>query len=63
MQNYSVESKSQLAKLLATENLTIQHQKIRTAKFDTANRVLYCPIWDNMTGDLYVKMNVKYTRS
>ena len=53
MQDYSVESKSQLAKLLATENLTIQHQKIRTAKFDTANRVLYCPIWDNMTGDLY----------
>jgi len=53
MQNYSVESKSQLAKLLATENLTIQHQKIRTAKFDTLNRVLYCPIWDDMTGDLY----------
>lgn len=53
MQNYSVESKSQLAKLLATENLTIQHQKIRTAKFDTLNRILYCPIWDNMTGDLY----------
>lgn len=53
MTTFSVESKSQLAKLLATENLTIQHQKIRTAKFDPTNRVLYCPIWKDMSGDLY----------
>jgi len=45
--------KSGLAKLLATENLTIQHQKISTAAFDPKNRVLYCPIWENMSGDLY----------
>ena len=50
---FTVESKSQLAKLLATENLTIEHQKIQTAKFDPKNRVLYCPIWKDMSGDLY----------
>jgi hypothetical protein len=51
--SFTVEQKSQLAKLLATENLTIQHQKIRTAKFDPANRVLYLPIWQNMSGAIY----------
>jgi cobalamin biosynthesis protein CobT len=50
---FTVESKSQLARLLATENLTIEHQKIQTAKFDPKNRVLYCPIWQNMSGALY----------
>ena len=53
MSNYTVESKSQLAKLMATENLTIQHSKIQTAKFDPKNRILYLPIWQNMTGALY----------
>jgi len=50
---FTVESKSQLAKLLATENIRIEHQKIATASFDPKNRVLYCPIWENMSGDLY----------
>ena len=45
--------KSALAKLLATENLTIQHKKISTAAFDPKNRVLYCPIWEDMSGDMY----------
>ncbi|MFZ9848071.1 MAG: hypothetical protein ACO3EE_07975 [Flavobacteriales bacterium] len=51
--SFTVEQKSQLAKLMATENLRIEHQKIRTAKFDPVNRVLYLPIWQNMTGHLY----------
>jgi len=50
---FTVESKSQLAKLMATENLTVQHQKIQTAKFDPVNRVLYLPIWQNMSGVMY----------
>jgi hypothetical protein len=50
---FTAEQKSQLAKLMATENLTVQHQKIHTAKFDPINRVLYLPIWQNMSGDLY----------
>jgi len=51
--SFTAEQKSQLAKLLATENLTVQHQKISTAKFDTKNRILYLPIWQNMTGIIY----------
>jgi hypothetical protein len=51
--DFTVASKSQLAKLLANENLTIQHQKLHTAKFDPVNRVLYCPVWNDMTGSLY----------
>ena len=50
---FTVEQKSQLAKLMATENLSVQHQKIHTAKFDPTNRVLYLPIWQNMSGVLY----------
>ena len=50
---FTVEQKSQLAKLMATENLRVEHQKISTAKFDPKNRVLYLPIWQNMSGTLY----------
>ena len=50
---FTAEQKSQLAKLMATENLTVEHQKIQTARFDPQNRILYLPIWQNMTGSLY----------
>jgi hypothetical protein len=50
---FTTEQKSQLAKLMATENLTVQHRKMQTAMFDTKNRILYLPIWQNMSGDLY----------
>jgi len=45
--------KSGLAKLMATENLTVQHAKVATAMFDPKNRILICPIWEKMSGDLY----------
>jgi len=45
--------KSGLAKLMATENLTVQHAKTHTASFDPKNRILTCPIWTEMSGDLY----------
>jgi hypothetical protein len=40
-------SKSQLAKLLATENLTVEHRKVRTAYFNTKVRTLVVPILSN----------------
>ena len=40
------EVKGTLAKLLATENLTVEHRKVSTASFDVNNRVLVLPIWD-----------------
>ena len=39
-----VEQKSMLAKLMAAENITVEHKKIPTAAFDVKNRVLYLPI-------------------
>ena len=51
--NFSKESKSQLAKLLATENINIEHRKIATAAFNPTTRTLYCPIWEKMDGPLY----------
>ena len=41
----NLDSKSQLAKLLATENVTVQHNNVATASFDVANRVLTLPIF------------------
>ena len=46
-------SKSILARLLAQENLIVNHDKVETASFDTQNRVLTLPIWNDMNGDLY----------
>ena len=37
--------KGTLAKLLATENLTVEHIKCETASFDVKNRVLSLPLW------------------
>lgn len=46
--------KSQLARLLATENMTIEHsQSAKTASFDTNTRKLILPIWSKASEDLY----------
>jgi hypothetical protein len=50
---FTVQSKSQLARLMATENITINHIKAQTASFDPINRVLYLPIWKDMSGVIY----------
>jgi len=47
------EVKGNLAKLLATENLVIEHKKVATASFDVINRVLVLPIWDRASGTVY----------
>jgi hypothetical protein len=47
------QQKSQLAKLMATENITVQHAKAQTASFHPITRVLTCPIWEDMSGSLY----------
>ena len=40
------EIKGTLAKLLATENLIVEHKVVETASFDVDKRVLVLPIWD-----------------
>jgi len=42
----SQEVKGTLAKLLATENLIVEHRVVETASFDVDRRVLVLPIWD-----------------
>jgi len=49
----NIDIKSQLAKLIATENITIQHNQVKTASFDTVNRVLTLPIFKVQSGDVY----------
>ena len=39
-------SKSLLAKLMATENLTVEEKNVQTASFDVKNRILTIPILD-----------------
>jgi len=46
-------TKSLLAKLLASENLTVEHGNYPTASMDVKNRVLRLPIWKEMSGSLY----------
>lgn len=47
-------AKSQLAKLLATEDIQVQHQAgIVTAHFDLKNRTLALPIWKGISNHLY----------
>ena len=49
-----IDSKSLLAKLMATENLTIEQRNVPTAAFDVKNRVLVVPTLDkNISGNLY----------
>ena len=53
MNKISQEQKSNLAKLLATENINVIHQKVETAYFIPKTRTLCLPIWEDMSNDLY----------
>ena len=47
-------NKDTLAKLMATENITVLHKRIPTAYFDIKTRSLVCPILkDDMSSELY----------
>ena len=49
-----LDSKSLLAKLMATENLNIEQRNVQTASFDVLNRVLTVPVLDkNISPQLY----------
>lgn len=47
------QSKSLLTKLLATENLNVEFRNVGTASFNTVNRTLTLPLWENMSSELY----------
>ena len=44
---------AQIARLLAKENISVEHRSVQTAYFDTKNRVMVLPMWKNMSKDMY----------
>ena len=51
MINYEI--KSQLAKLLATEDLVVEHKNVATAQFNVETRVLILPLWKKASTIVY----------
>ena len=49
--NYEI--KSQLAKLLATEDLVVEHKNVATAQFNVEHRVLTLPMWKRASNSVY----------
>ena len=47
------EIKGNLARLLATENLVVEHRNVDTASFDVDRRVLTLPNWDRASSIVY----------
>ena len=47
------EIRGNLAKLLATENLIVEHRRVSTASFDVDRRVLTLPNWDRASKIVY----------
>jgi len=47
------EIKSQLAKLLATEDLIVENKKVETAEFNVHTRVLTLPRWEKASNNVY----------
>ena len=47
------EIKSQLAKLLATEDLIVEHKNVETAEFNVQTRVLLLPRWERASNRVY----------
>lgn len=45
-----------LAKLLATENLLVEHKKVGTASFDVQKRILTLPLWDRASNRVYTML-------
>ena len=47
------EIKSHLAKLLATEDLVVEHKQCETAQFNVHTRVLTLPLWEKASDVVY----------
>ena len=47
------EIKSQLARLLATEDLVVEHRQVQTASFNVGTRVLTLPLWEKASNAVY----------
>ena len=52
-------AKSFLAKLLATENISVEHKKVKTAYFDVKSRLLVLSVMHYLLHNLVGKMLLK----
>ena len=50
------EIKSQLAKLLATEDIVVEHKQVETAQFNEQTRVLTLPMWEKASNGVIDKL-------
>ena len=50
------EIKSNLAKLLATEDIVVEHKKVETACFNVHTRVLTLPMWEKASNNIYTML-------
>ena len=50
------EIKSQLAKLLATEDIIVEHKQVPTAQFNVQTRVLVLPLWEKASSSVYLSL-------
>jgi hypothetical protein len=53
MTDSKITSKEILAKLMATENIIVEHANVPTAAFDLKNRKILLPIWKDISDDVY----------
>ena len=53
MFTFSHEVKDTLARLLATENLIVEHKQVPTASFDVQERILTLPMWQKASSTVY----------
>jgi len=47
------EVKGNLARLLAAENLMVEHKKVSTASFNVVDRILTLPLWERASSTVY----------
>ena len=47
------EIKAQLAKLLATEDIVVEHKQVECSQFNVHTRVLILPLWEKASNDVY----------
>jgi hypothetical protein len=49
----NAEVKGNLARLLATENLIVEHRPVETAMFNVKDRILTLPMWERASANVY----------
>jgi hypothetical protein len=50
---FNAEVKGNLARLLATENLIVEHRPVETAMFNVKDRILTLPMWERASANVY----------